>query len=225
MTTFVLVPGACHGGWWYDPLVEALGEAGHRAIALTLSGLAPAEPSGPVTLETHVEEATAAALGADAGGTVLVGHSYGGSVINGVADRIPDRVLALVYLDAFVPEDGDSCFAMTDDEQRRWYIEGAGGSGLAVEPLSFFDERARPHPLATLIQRSRLTGAWRSVPVKHYVAAADWPGQSPFAPTTERMRRSPGWELHEWKTRHNVLHDGPDRVLALLLAVADQVSG
>ncbi len=57
-----------------------------------------------------------------------------------------DRVRALLHLDAFVPADGDSCFAMTDDEQRRWYVEGAGRTGLGVDPLPFFDERARPHP-------------------------------------------------------------------------------
>jgi pimeloyl-ACP methyl ester carboxylesterase len=225
VTTFVLVPGACHGGWWFEPLVNELQRAGHVGITLTLSGLGVDDPARVITLETHVEEATAAAADAGEDGVVLVGHSYGGSVISGVADRIADRVLALVYLDAFVPEDGDSCYAMTNDEQRRWYIEGAGESGFAVQPLPFFDERARPHPLATLVQRSRLTGAWRSVAVKHYVVARDWPGESPFAATTERLRASPGWQLDEWDTRHNVMHDGPARVLALLISVANEVSG
>jgi pimeloyl-ACP methyl ester carboxylesterase len=179
VTEFVLVPGACHGGWWYEPLVAALAERGHRGHALTLSGLEP-KPSHSqgVNLETHVEEACTAASAAVAssGPVVLVGHSYGGSVISATADRLGDGVAALVYLDAFVPEDGDSCYAMTDAAQRDWYIGGAGATGLAVQPLAFFDPRARPHPLGTLIQQCRLTGAWRSVPVKHYVAALQWPG-------------------------------------------------
>jgi pimeloyl-ACP methyl ester carboxylesterase len=224
MTTFVLVPGACHGGWWYLPGVDRLSEQGHAAHALTLTGLGDDGllASGPVNLDTHITEATEAVVAAtrDQGdGAVLVGHSYGGSVITGVADRVPERVRALVYLDAFVPDDGDSCFAMTDDEQRRWYIDGAGATGLGVEPLPFFDERARPHPVATLLQRARLTGAWRSVPVKHYVAATEWPGRSPFADTAERVRADPAWTVHYWPTRHNVLHDGPDRLLDLIVGL------
>lgn len=222
MATFVLVPGACHGGWWFSDLVEELRGRGHSALALTLAGLGDDGEPRLITLTTHVEQTVDAVRKADTD-VVLVGHSYGGSVISGAADQLPDRVQALVYLDAFVPEDGDSCYAMTDDEQRRWYIEGAGETGYAVAPLPFFDARARPHPLATLIERSRLTGAWRSVPVKHYVAALGWSGTSPFAPTTERLRSAPGWRLHEWQTRHNVMHDGPGRVLELLLGVAAEV--
>lgn len=61
----------------------------------------------------------------DGAGVVLLGHSYAGTVITAVADRMPSRVRALVYLDAFIPEDGDSCWIMTNDEQREWYISGA----------------------------------------------------------------------------------------------------
>ncbi|WP_028927182.1 alpha/beta hydrolase [Pseudonocardia acaciae] len=211
MTNFVLVPGACHGGWWYQPVVDALRSLGHTARALTLAGLDGQRPAGQVNLDTHIEEVTAE-VGDD---VVLVGHSYGGSVITGVADRVPERVRALVYLDAFVPEDGDSCYAMIDDELRRWYIEGSGRTGYGLEPMPFFDPRAVPHPTASLFQRIRLTGAWRKVPVKHY-AAATWPGRSPLADTIERVRADPSFVVHDWPTPHNVLHDGPGRVLDLL---------
>jgi pimeloyl-ACP methyl ester carboxylesterase len=171
-----------------------------------------------VNLETHVAQTVAAVEEQQGDDVVLVGHSYGGSVITGAADRVPTKIKALVHLDAFVPEDGDSCFSMTNDEQRRWYVEGAGDFGFAVDPLPFFDVRARPQPLATLIQRSRLTGAWRQIPTKHYAAATGWPdGDSPFAATTQRLQQDPDWQVTVWDTRHNVLHDGPDRVLDLLL--------
>ncbi len=228
MTTFVLVPGACHGGWWYAPLVTALQSEGHRAFAVTLAGLGPDGMSGagPVNLDTHVDQgadAVTAAAERTGEAVVLVGHSYGGSVITGAADRAPERVRALVYLDAFVPEDGDSCWSMTNDEQRAWYLEGAARDGLTVEPLPFFDQRARPHPLATLLQRSRLTGAWTCVPDKTYVAATDWPGgpiASPFRTTEQRIAADPAWTSHRWPTRHNVLHEGPQRVLDLLRQVS-----
>ena len=195
-------------------------------IPITLAGLGPSDDVVGVTLDDHVHQVSAAVERAreTADQIVLVGHSYGGSVIAGAADGQPDNVDALVYLDAFVPDDGDSCFSMTDDEQRRWYIDGSGRSGLAVDPLPFFDPRARPHPLATLVQKSRLTGAWRRAPVKHYVAATGWPGISPFAETARRLSAEPGWNLHEWPTRHNVLHDGPERVLDLLLDVTRSLS-
>jgi pimeloyl-ACP methyl ester carboxylesterase len=223
VTTFLLVPGACHGGWWYDPLVEALHERGHHGHAVTLSGLDPraSPPSrGPITLDVHVDDAVAALHAvAPPEGVVLVGHSYAGSVITAVADRLPERVRSLVYVDAFVPDDGDSCYAMTNDEQRAWYVDGAGRTGWGVDPLPFFDARARPHPLATLVQRIRLTGAWRTVAAKHYVFATGWPGESPFAPTAARLRGETGWTVHTWDTRHNVMWDGPARLLELLLAV------
>lgn len=224
MTTFVLVPGACHGGWWYAPLVAALESEGHFADALTLAGLGPEglTGAGQLNLDSHVDQvASALASAAETAGelVVLVGHSYGGSVITGVADRAPGQVRALVYLDAFVPDDGDSCWSMTNDEQRAWYIRGAGRDGLAVDPLPFFDQRARPQPLATLLQRAHLVGAWSQVPAKTYVAATGWPGglaASPFAPTAARITADPAWTYLEWPTRHNVLHDGPRRLLELL---------
>ena len=175
MTTFVLVPGMCHGGWWFEPLVDALADAGHRGIAVTPAGLGPEGLTGLVNLDTHVEDVIAACD--DAGDRiVLVGHSYGGMLISGAADRLGSRVAALVYLDALVPRDGDSSYTATNDEERSWYIEASGETGLAVPPLPFFDDRAQPHPLATLIQRLPLTGAWDAVPVKHFAEALQWPG-------------------------------------------------
>ena len=225
MTTYLLVPGSHHGGWLYDPVVEALTAAGHTAVALTPLGLDPdAEPPQEViTLDDHVAQALAALRGVPVepgapGGrdAVLVGHSYGGSIISGVADAVPERCRALVYLDALVPEDGDSGWSMTDDDEHAWYVSGSARTGAFVDPLPFFDQRARPHPLATLLQASRLTGAWRGVPVKHYVEATGWPGRSPMAAMTARARGDDQFTVHAWDTTHNVLREGPGRVLELI---------
>lgn len=225
MTTYLLVPGACHGGWWYAPLAERLRAAGHTAVALTPSGLDPdaGTPRAAITLDDHVGEAVAALRAVPVEGdapqgrdAVLVGHSYGGSIISGVADAEPDRVRALVYLDALVPEDGDSSWSMTNDDEHEWYVSGSARTGVFVDPLPFFDERARPHPLATLMQASKLTGAWRDVPVKHYVEATGWPGESPMAAMTAKTRADSQFTVHAWDTTHNVMRDGPDRVLTLI---------
>ncbi|HWG25878.1 alpha/beta fold hydrolase [Actinospica sp.] len=217
MSTFVLVPGACHGGWWYEPLAQLLEQDGHAAIPLTLAGLEH-EPrlDRLITLATHVDQ-VAASVPEDAD-TVLVGHSYAGSVITGVADRFPGRIAALVYLDAFLPETGDSCWSLTNDDQRAWYVAGCARTGYGVDPLPFFDRRARPQPVATLLQALELTGAWRDVPTKHYVAAS-WPGESPMTLSTRRAEADPTMAVHYWNTRHNVMAEGPDLVLQLLRAL------
>jgi pimeloyl-ACP methyl ester carboxylesterase len=222
VSTFVLIPGACHGGWWYQPVVERLTALGHTAVAVTLSGLGQDDDltrMTPVSLDKHISEASAAVVAhQDPDGAVLVGHSYGGTVITGVADRLSWALRALVYLDAFVPEPGDSCYAMTDDEQRAWYLADADDHP-GVAPLPFFDPRARPHPRDTLLQPISLIGAWQQVPAKHYVAANGWAGASPFADTAARIRRTPGWTVHDWPTPHNVLAQGPDRLVELLVKV------
>jgi len=217
MTRVVLVPGACHGGWWYAPLAQRLQALGHVAVQVTPGGLEQ-EPrlDRPITLDTHIQDALDAVPAGNERDVVLVGHSYGGSIISGVADAVPERVRALVYLDAFVPEDGDSALSMTNDQEREWYVDGARRTGYGVDPLPFFDDRARPHPVATLLQASRLTGAWRQVPTKTYAAALDWPGDSPLQQSVDKVRADPEFVVHDWQTRHNVMHDGPDRVLDLL---------
>lgn len=222
MTWYVLVPGACHGGWWFAPVVAGLRRAGHTADAVTLAGLDPDGPAAPTAnLDTHIDQVVAL-LSAREEQVVLVGHSYAGSVITGVADRRASQVAALLYLDAFVPEDGDSCWTMTNDEQRHWYGSGSGATGLAVEPLPFFEDRARGHPIGTLLQEARLTGAYTGVPRKHYVLATEpsWLPHSPFVTVADRLRRDPGWTVIDLDSRHNFLAHGPDDLLPLILELA-----
>jgi pimeloyl-ACP methyl ester carboxylesterase len=219
---FLLVPGACHGGWWFEPLVDRLRAAGHAATALTLAGLHPDGPPAPdANLDTHVGQVVAALEVGDEP-AVLVGHSYAGAVITGAADRRPDLVAALVYLDAFVPEDGDSCWSMTNDWQREWYIDSAGATGLDVAPLPFFDPRSRPHPIGTLLQRCRLTGAHLGVARRHYVLAAEeqWLARSPFAAIAHRLRQDPTWSVRELDATHNLLATGPELLVDVLLDLA-----
>jgi pimeloyl-ACP methyl ester carboxylesterase len=225
VTTYLLVPGMNHGAWWWEPLVEQLAVQGHTVVAITPLGLDPAAelPRETITLDDHVAQAVAALREvpvdsevSDGRDTVLVGHSYGGSIISGVADAEPDRVRALVYLDALIPEDGESSWSMTNGEEHAWYVSGSARTGAFVDPLPFFDPRARPHPLATLMQASKLTGAWRRVPVKIYVEATGWPGESPLAAMTARARGDEEFAVHSWDTPHNVMRDGPERVLALI---------
>jgi pimeloyl-ACP methyl ester carboxylesterase len=222
MSTFVLIPGMCHGAWCFDDLAASLRIKGHRVLALTLSGVAERAHvlPGGVNLDTHITDVLAA-VAADTGDDdlVLVGHSYGGMVITGVADRIPERVDALVFLDAVVPRDGEACWDVVNDDERAWYVE-VDNTGFGVPPMPFFDDRATSHPLATVMQKLHLADDLTRFRRREYVYALDWPGESPLRPSYDRVRDDPTWNCHELDGKHNLMRDNPDDLLRILLDVA-----
>jgi hypothetical protein len=111
-------------------------------------------------------------------------------VITGVADRIPAQVDSLVYLDALVPRDGESCWDLDNDEERQWYLD-VDDTGYGVPPLPFFDDRPTAHPLACLLQRIKLTGELGRFRRRDFVYALQWPGDSPLRASYERVRDDP----------------------------------
>jgi pimeloyl-ACP methyl ester carboxylesterase len=217
MATYILVPGGWHGGWAFDAVARPLAESGHDVDALTLSGL-DGGPVAGVNLERHIADAVAAIDAADTP-VILAGHSYGGMVIAGAADRLPSRVAALVFVDAYVPDDGDSVWSLTSQRYRDVFIAGAAADGLTCAPPSHLDARCRPHPLATFVQAIRLTGAWRQVATKVHVAATGWEG-SPFAATHERLRADPAWRTHRCNCAHDVPRLAPAALADILLSHA-----
>ncbi|ROO87049.1 alpha/beta hydrolase family protein [Actinocorallia herbida] len=224
MTTFVLVPGMCHGGWCYRELTESLREQGHRVLPVTLTGVGERSHlrHAGVNLETHLQDVTALLEAEQVEDAVLVGHSYGGMVITGAADRAPSRVRSLVYVDAVVPGNGDTMWALVSDRERHWYLDVVD-TGDAVRPLPFFDPRATPHPLASLLQPLRTTGDLAHVRRSVYVYAAGWPGPSPFTATYERLRADPSWTVHALDGGHNLMRDAPDALLKAVLDAAPDV--
>jgi pimeloyl-ACP methyl ester carboxylesterase len=221
MTTYVLVPGACHGAWCFDDLGGPLRSRGHRVLAITLTGIAERAHllHAGVNLETHIADVIAELAVHHVSDAVLVGHSYGGMVITAVADRVPRQVNSLAYLDAFVPRDGESCWTLTTDEQRAWYT-AVDDTGYGVPPMPFFDSRATAHPLASLMQPVRLSGDLSRFRRRVYVCATKWEGESPFARTFDRVRRDPTWTTHVLDGAHNLMRDCPEDLLRILLDAA-----
>ncbi|MFD1049694.1 alpha/beta fold hydrolase, partial [Kibdelosporangium lantanae] len=171
-----------------------------------------------VNLTTHIDQVVAFLAGLE--DVVLVGHSYGGMVITGAADRAPDRVRSLIYLDAFVPQDGDNCWNLTNDDQRAWYVD-VDETGFGTPPLPFFDARAKPHPLATFLQRIRLTGSPSRFRKRDYVYATKWgDASSPFTPTYLRLKDDPEWTVHTPDAAHNLMRDIPDELVRICLSHA-----
>ncbi|RKT56518.1 alpha/beta fold hydrolase [Saccharothrix australiensis] len=207
MTTYVLIPGACHGGWYYDPITTELRDLGHEVHAPTLSR--------DGNLEEHTEQVLE--LVADLDEVVLAGHSYGGMVITTVADRAPEKVKALVYVDAVVPAHDQSVWDLVNGPLREWYITGAAADGRTVAPLPVFDPRAFAHPLASLLQRARLTGAVDKITDRWYLYAKNMPN-SPFTRFRDRFRDDPTWRVRDLDATHNFIDGGAAEFLDVLKA-------
>jgi pimeloyl-ACP methyl ester carboxylesterase len=219
MATFVLVPGAWHGSWCFEAVVPLLERAGHTVHALTLTGLRPDDDRTTVAtanLDTHADDVLRVLDRAQVSDATLVGHSYGGMVIAAAADRARGRVSRVVHLDSYVPRDGESCWSSTSEGYRQKFLAGAATSGYAVCPPDGGDPRRRPHPLASLVQTIRLTGAFGQVPRRDFVYCSGWEG-TPFTELRTRLQADPGWRVHDLPTAHNAMREAPDTVAALLL--------
>ena len=217
MANVVIVPGGWHGGCELSPFARRLRALGHDVFTPTLTGLGDRSHLAVMrpNLDTHIEDVTNAVEFEGLSNVVLCAHSYGGMVITGVADRLAERISALVYIDALVPEDGDSWWRLMNDYFRTIAIEGADGDGFGVSPPAGMDVRCRPHPLASFLQTIHLTGRWKEVREKLFVYATGW-SDSPFPPTVARLRKLPDWRIEELPVRHNVIAAAADQFLTIL---------
>src|SRR5262245_6986728 len=163
MATIVIVPGATHGGWRWKEARLALQAAGHEVYALTLTGLGErvhlATPE--IDLVTHVRDVVNVLECEDLHDVVLLGHSYGGMVITGVADRAPERLARRVYFDAALPRDGECMYDLPPPEVRAsWERARQLGDGWRFPLVNPHppDSRVVPMLLKPYQQPVRLTG-------------------------------------------------------------------
>ena len=210
MTTFVLVPGGWFGAWGYHEAASELQRRGHQAHPVPLTGVGEraAQLTAAVNLDTHIQDVVALIEAEQIADAVLVGHSYGGMVITGVAEALPGRIRRLVYSDAYVPGNGDSCWDLTSPSFRELFIAGAGEDGFSVRPPAGRDPRATADPLASFVQKIRLTGTANGVQRRDYIYLSGWDG-SPFGDVYQRLRKDPAWHAHSLPVSHNVLADAP----------------
>ncbi|WP_214401636.1 alpha/beta fold hydrolase [Pseudonocardia lacus] len=146
MTTYLLVHGAWHDGRAWDRVVPPLEAAGHRVLAPSLTGYGDRRHLlGPdVGLDTHVADVVSLIEYLDLTEVVLVGHSYAGLVVSSVADTVPDRIARLVYLDAMVPEDGETAVDVMPVNQHAIDLARSSADGWRVPPMP---ELPAPHGL------------------------------------------------------------------------------
>jgi pimeloyl-ACP methyl ester carboxylesterase len=229
MATFVLVHGAWHGGWCWVRVARLLRDAAHEVYTPTLTGLGErahlARPE--IDLEAHVQDVVAVLESEELRQVTLVGHSYGGMVITGVAARAAARLSHLVYLDAFVPEAGK---AMLDYSARAQVIQDSvrdSGDGWRVPPLApvafgvtsqrdteWLTRRLTPQPLRTFEQGLSATGGER---LRRTYVYCTKPATGSFDRFAERLRDDRKWSFHELKTGHDAMVTAPGEVAKLLL--------
>ena len=230
VAVFVLVHGAWHGGWCWAQAEDALREKGHRALAPTLTGLGERSHllTSEIDSDLHVMDVVNVLKWAELDDVVLVGHSYGGLIVTGVAGQVPERVRALVYLDAFVPEEsGVSLFARGHPERMARFQAEIDSGAAAVQPDSFDawteDERIKdwlksmctPQPAGTFAGGVTLTG--REVEVAHrYYILCERNRPSAFWKEHDRVKGRPGWKTDRIATMHDAMVEAPDELARLL---------
>jgi pimeloyl-ACP methyl ester carboxylesterase len=224
MATFALVHGGFAGGWIWQTVRGFLEASGHQVYTPTLTGLGERSHliSPILDLETHIQDVVNVLRYEELTDVILVANTYGGMVITGVADRVPERIRHLVYVDAFVPRDGESMFDLITPSLRSQFLAQANtvGDGWRVEPVSDGDPRRVAQPLKTLRQPITIDNPWNIAIRRTFVRCVD--PKSPSLDTSEqRVRSEDGWEYRELETGNRPALLAPRQLADLLLDVAD----
>jgi pimeloyl-ACP methyl ester carboxylesterase len=229
---FVLVHGAWHGGWCWKRVAPRLRAAGHEVFTPTLTGLAERRHLGgnQVNLDLHVTDIVHVLDAEELSDVILVGHSYAGMVITGVTDRMKSALRALVYLDAFVPENGRSALDYLAPERRAPLARAGEATGMlnplmalfgVTEPadVEWLNRRLTPQPYATLNQPLTLSQDGGASLPRSFVYCSSPPSGS-FGQFAERLRNDPAWRYYELKTAHDCMITDPEGVARVLLEEA-----
>ncbi len=225
-STFVLVHGAWWGGdWLWRDVTDRLRAEGHRVFAPPLTGIGPREhlAGNGVNLTTHIQDVVNLIKWEELTDIVLVGHSYGGMVISGVAEQTPEGTIrSIVYLDAFLPENGESVASLASS-----FRDVAGDHDPVPPPLFFagdnlelraiLEKGGTPHPRACFEEAPALNGARDRVATKTYVLAAVG---DVFKPFYEKVKDDPSWRKETIGCSHMTMLEAPVETADLILRAA-----
>ena len=238
MANIVLVHGAWHGGWCYRDTAAALRKMGHEVFTPTHTGVGERahQADENITLETHIRDVEGCIAAEEIKDIILVGHSYGGMVITGLADRMADRIKALVYLDAFVPGDGELLMALLskalEPPVAAQFIGGFRGAALekhsgmtnpipaemfnvSAENREWVNRRCVPQALATFETPVLLSGKIENIRRRLYILADGW-DPSPFRYFAKKYTAAPGWDVIKMPCGHDVMVDLPNELAAAI---------
>jgi pimeloyl-ACP methyl ester carboxylesterase len=234
--TFVLVHGGWHGGWCWSAVAAILRRREHTVFTPTQTGLGERSHllSPSIDLDLFITDIANVLVWEDLHDVELVGHSFGGITISGVADRMPERIRQLVYLDAFILENGQSTLSMVPpniaSERAKAAQESSGGLSIPPPPPSNFgivdptqaayvESRLTPHPFGSYTSPLVLAHpVGNSLPVT-YIVCTD-PIYEP-ASTSRQWVKEAGWRTGELATGHDAMVIAPDLLADLLDSVSD----
>lgn len=229
MATFVLAHGAWSAAWAWRRLRPLMAASGHDFFAPTYTGLGEREHLAHpgIDLETHIADVQAVIETEELSDVVLVGHSYGGLVATGVAARLGDKIARLIYVDAFVPRNGDSLFDLIPAELRERMQAGAAaeGDGWLVPPnptppdtspedQAWISRHRCKMPIGCLSQKLAID----SEPAcpRHFIYARIKPGIDPFRQFADRAQADEGWTLDELEVSHSPNVTAPELLMETL---------
>jgi pimeloyl-ACP methyl ester carboxylesterase len=234
--TAVLVHGGFHGGWCWAKVRRELEARGWAVYAPSLTGLADrAHLASPdVALETHIRDITALIEFERLDDIVLCGHSAGGMVVTAVADRMPERIKHLIYLDAIVPDGGQSLLDVMSGSpevvQAFRDLAASQGDGWQVPPVLFtaadcgvedptdqdwVDRLMTAHPLRAFSDPVTLTGRVSEVPHRTYIRCTRF-DVAYGEPTVSRFEEDPNWHTERWDVGHDAMVTSPNRLVDVI---------
>ncbi len=231
--TYVLVHGAWHGGWCWRDVARDLRARGHRVLTPTQTGVGERRHllSAGITLDTFVADVLNVFEMEELTDVILVGHSFAGLTISGVADRLASRIRHLVYLDCLILQGGESPFSGLPDDvvaaRRRLAAERGGGVAIPAPSIQSFGipedhpqadwvrRHLTPHPLGTYESPLHLTNPLgNGLPCTYVVSTA--PIYAPLETSREWVRAQPGWNWLEIASGHDAMVLAPDKLADLL---------
>ncbi len=227
----MLIHGGSHGGWCWSRVAERLLREGHKVYAPSLTGLADRSHlmSDRITLDTHIQDIVNLFRWEQLENVVLVAHSYGGWPVTGALELIGDKVASVVYVDAFLPRDGEKGMDQLAPTVRKLMDDAIARGELSrpapkaefflvqrEEDRAWVDRLMTPQPIGVARQPIRLTGALDKVAAKTYIRAPAFKLGS-FDLAYERTRKDPSWRTHEVACGHDVMIDEPELLTRILL--------
>jgi pimeloyl-ACP methyl ester carboxylesterase len=231
MATFVVAHGAWSGGWAWKKIRPLLRAAGHEIFTPSYTGLGERShlASPDITLETHIQDVANVLFYEDLTDVILIGHSYGGMVATGVADRVSERIRKVIYLDAFVPRDGQALrnlvagsrvSQVAAETADNWLVEPSiPPPDTSPEDLEWVTPRRVPHPRKTFEEPVSLSGAIDRLPRAYVYCLKAQPSDN-FRRFAERAQSEPGWQYEEIDASHNPHITAPHALLDILLRLA-----
>lgn len=231
--TFVLVHGAWHGGWCWRQVSDALVKQGHRVFTPTMTGLGERSHllNKSINLTTHVTDIANVIRYEDLSDVVLVGHSYGGIIISGVAEQLADRISSIVFLDAFLPEDGETLLqksspafvtainAAIEKGESGIKPPPAAAFGVAEKDRPWVDGKTSAQPVGTYTEAAVFKGARDKIAKKLYVRAKGYKSAT-FDANLAKVKESGKWKTLELDIGHDVMVIDPAQVTSIILGSA-----